>query len=67
MAYDGTHRWDPDLYLRAAELLGVTPARCLAIEDSPSGVAAAERAGEEALRDLAEDPEPRSATPDNPE
>jgi HAD superfamily hydrolase (TIGR01509 family) len=36
---------DPDLYLRAAELLGVAPARCLAIEDSPSGVAAAERAG----------------------
>jgi len=36
---------DPDLYLRAAELLGVAPARCLAIEDSPSGVVAAERAG----------------------
>jgi len=36
---------DPDLYLRAAELLGVTPARCLAIEDSPSGALAAQRAG----------------------
>ena len=36
---------DPDLYLRAAELLGVAPARCLAIEDSPSGALAAERAG----------------------
>jgi len=36
---------DPDLYLRAAELLGVAPARCLAIEDSPSGTEAAERAG----------------------
>ena len=35
---------DPDLYLRAAELLGVAPARCLAIEDSPSGALAAERA-----------------------
>lgn len=36
---------DPDLYLRAAELLGVAPGRCLAIEDSPSGALAAERAG----------------------
>ena len=36
---------DPDLYLRAAELLSVAPARCLAIEDSPSGALAAERAG----------------------
>jgi HAD superfamily hydrolase (TIGR01509 family) len=36
---------DPDLYLRAAELLGVAPSRCLAIEDSPSGALAAERAG----------------------
>jgi HAD superfamily hydrolase (TIGR01509 family) len=36
---------DPDLYLRAAELLGVAPARCLAIEDSPNGALAAERAG----------------------
>jgi HAD superfamily hydrolase (TIGR01509 family) len=36
---------DPDLYVRAAELLGVAPGRCLAIEDSPSGALAAERAG----------------------
>jgi HAD superfamily hydrolase (TIGR01509 family) len=36
---------EPDPYLRAAELLGVDPARCLAIEDSPTGTAAAERAG----------------------
>jgi HAD superfamily hydrolase (TIGR01509 family) len=36
---------DPDLYLRAAELLGVAPARCLAVEDSPNGALAAERAG----------------------
>jgi HAD superfamily hydrolase (TIGR01509 family) len=35
----------PDLYLRAAELLGVDPARCLAVEDSPTGALAAERAG----------------------
>ena len=36
---------NPDPYLRAAELLGVDPAECLAIEDSPNGVAAARRAG----------------------
>ena len=36
---------DPDPYLRAAELLGVTPARCLAVEDSPNGALAAQRAG----------------------
>jgi putative hydrolase of the HAD superfamily len=36
---------DPALYLRAAELLGVEPARALAIEDSLHGVRAAKRAG----------------------
>ena len=35
----------PDPYLRAAELVGVAPADCLVIEDSPTGVAAAEAAG----------------------
>lgn len=35
----------PDPYLRAAELLAVDPAGCVAIEDSPIGVAAAEAAG----------------------
>src|SRR5262245_15937671 len=35
----------PDLFLLAAERLGVEPARCLAIEDSPNGVAAARAAG----------------------
>ena len=35
----------PDPYLRAAELLGVAPADCLAVEDSVTGSAAAERAG----------------------
>ncbi len=32
-------------YLRAAALLGVDPRRCVAIEDSPTGVASAEAAG----------------------
>ena len=35
----------PDPYLRAAELLGVEPADCLAVEDSVTGTAAAELAG----------------------
>jgi HAD superfamily hydrolase (TIGR01509 family) len=36
---------DPEAYLAAADRLGVDPARCLAIEDSLTGVAAAEAAG----------------------
>lgn len=35
----------PDLFLRAAEKMGVPPARCLVIEDSRAGVIAARRAG----------------------
>jgi len=35
----------PDPYLRAADLLGVLPENCLAVEDSVAGSAAAERAG----------------------
>lgn len=35
----------PDVYLRAAALLGVPIGSCVAIEDSPTGVLAAERAG----------------------
>jgi HAD superfamily hydrolase (TIGR01509 family) len=36
---------DPEPYQRAAELLGVDPASCVALEDSPNGVASAEAAG----------------------
>jgi HAD superfamily hydrolase (TIGR01509 family) len=35
----------PDLYLLACERLGVLPADALALEDSPSGIAAAKAAG----------------------
>lgn len=35
----------PDPYLRAAQLLDLDPRWCLAVEDSPTGVAAAEAAG----------------------
>jgi beta-phosphoglucomutase-like phosphatase (HAD superfamily) len=36
---------DAEPYLRAAALLGVPPRGCVALEDSPRGVAAAEAAG----------------------
>lgn len=35
----------PEPYLTAAALLGVDPQRCVVLEDSPAGVAAAEAAG----------------------
>ena len=35
----------PDLFLRAAELLGAAPADCLVFEDAPAGVEAARAAG----------------------
>ena len=35
----------PEIYLRAAELLGVPPRNCIVFEDSFSGVAAAQAAG----------------------
>ncbi len=39
----------PDPYLRAAELLGVDPADCVVVEDSPTGVASGEAAGAHVL------------------
>lgn len=36
---------DPEIYLKAAELLGVLPSECIAIEDSTVGITAAHRAG----------------------
>ncbi|MEV1242168.1 HAD family hydrolase [Nonomuraea sp. NPDC050022] len=36
---------DPEPYLTAADLLGVDPVRCVVLEDSPNGVAAATAAG----------------------
>jgi HAD superfamily hydrolase (TIGR01509 family) len=43
---DVTHaKPDPEGYLLAAAKLGVDPRRCIALEDSPNGVAAAEAAG----------------------
>lgn len=35
----------PDVFLRAAELLGLPPERCAVIEDAPAGILAAKAAG----------------------
>lgn len=42
---DGRNKPHPEPYLRAARLLDVDPARCVAVEDSPVGAASAEAAG----------------------
>jgi HAD superfamily hydrolase (TIGR01509 family) len=42
---DGLNKPLPEPYLKAARLLGVDAASCVAIEDSPTGVAAAVAAG----------------------
>lgn len=36
---------EPDLYLHGADLLGLEPSNCLAVEDSPTGATSAEQAG----------------------
>jgi HAD superfamily hydrolase (TIGR01509 family) len=41
----GARKPAPDVYLRAAEQLGVSPGECLALEDSAVGVQAAQAAG----------------------
>ena len=43
----------PDTYLRAAGLLGIAPQHCLAIEDTPPGIAAARAAGMYAVQSRA--------------
>lgn len=40
---------DPEVYLRAMEALGVAPAECLVVEDSPIGIEAGKRAGARVL------------------
>lgn len=39
----------PDVYLRAADSLGVAPAHCIALEDSATGITAAKAAGMRAI------------------
>ena len=36
---------EPDIYLRGAAELGLSPGECLALEDSPAGILSAHRAG----------------------
>jgi HAD superfamily hydrolase (TIGR01509 family) len=35
----------PDIFIKSARLLGVSPSKCLALEDAPAGILAAQRAG----------------------
>lgn len=35
----------PDIYLKAAAVMGIAPAECIALEDSPTGILSAWRAG----------------------
>jgi HAD superfamily hydrolase (TIGR01509 family) len=44
---------DPEPFLRAAELLGVAPGRCLVFEDAEAGIQAAEAAGMQWVRVVA--------------
>lgn len=41
----GKGKPDPAIFLRAAERLGVPPARCIVVEDAPAGLEGARRAG----------------------
>ena len=52
---------DPDIFFYAAERMGAIPERCVVVEDSPWGVAAAVAAGMSAFG-YAADAEPRAAT-----
>jgi len=56
----GRGKPDPDLFFYAAERMGVVPERCVVVEDSPWGVAAAVAAGMSVLG-YAADAEPRAA------
>ena len=39
------HKPNPEIYLRAMQALGLTPETAFAVEDSPTGIAAARNAG----------------------
>jgi len=49
-AEDVTHKKPaPDIYLKAAERLGLSPGSCLVVEDAPAGVTAGKKAGARVL------------------
>ncbi|MGQ9592257.1 MAG: HAD family hydrolase [Planctomycetota bacterium] len=54
----------PDLYLKAAEALGVPPSACLVIEDAPRGIQAARAAGMRVLALATTEPPERLAAAD---
>jgi beta-phosphoglucomutase len=47
------HKPDPAVYLAAAEKLRMQPSQCIVIEDAPSGIEAARRAGMKCVAVLA--------------
>ncbi len=48
-----SHKPDPAVYLAAAEKLHMPPSQCIVIEDAPSGIEAAKRAGMKCVAVLA--------------
>jgi len=54
---------EPDLYLHAASAMGVPPDRCVVVEDSPRGVAAAQSADMACIGFAAVTPAERLASP----
>ncbi len=40
---------DPEVFLKAAEMLGMTPAECMIVEDADAGIIAGQRAGMKTL------------------
>ncbi|MBC7771333.1 MAG: HAD family phosphatase [Pyrinomonadaceae bacterium] len=57
----GKPKPDPGVYLHAAEMLGVEPAACVVVEDSPTGVFAGVRAGMRVLGFLGTHEDPQHA------
>ncbi len=55
---------DPEVFLRAAEKLGLPPRRCVVVEDAPVGVEAARRAGCKSVAVLMHHPADRFPQPD---
>ena len=41
----GVSKWEPDIYLRSAARMGLTPAQCVVFEDAPYACTTAKRAG----------------------
>ncbi|MGY0466706.1 HAD family hydrolase [Kitasatospora sp. cg17-2] len=58
---------DPELFLTAARRLGITPRRCLAVDDASAGVAAARAAGMRVLTMAGAHLAPVSSAPSTPQ